>query len=131
MEASTNANVYLIEEPENHLSHTNLNKLIQKISNKSSGKQLIITTHSNFVLNKLGPENVILFRGADNMTLKDLSPGTRDYFMKLPGYNTLRLILAKKAILVEGPSDDLIVQKACIKKYKCLPIEKRMGCYNC
>jgi predicted ATP-dependent endonuclease of OLD family len=31
---------------------------------------------------------------------------------KLPGYDTLRLILCNKAILVEGPSDELIVQKA-------------------
>ena len=32
--------------------------------------------------------------------------------MKLPGHDTLRLILAKQAILVEGPSDELIVQRA-------------------
>ncbi len=34
------------------------------------------------------------------------------FFNKLPGYDTLRLILCKKAILVEGDSDELIVQKA-------------------
>lgn len=41
-----------------------------------------------------------------------LTPDTYSYFKKLPGYDTLRLILAHRVILVEGPSDDLIVQHA-------------------
>jgi predicted ATP-dependent endonuclease of OLD family len=43
--------------------------------------------------------------------------------MKLPGYDTLRLILSAKTILVEGPSDELIVQKAYKKKHGKLPLE--------
>ena len=43
--------------------------------------------------------------------------------MKLPGYNTLRLILSAKTILVEGPSDELIVQKAYKAKHGKLPLE--------
>jgi len=40
------------------------------------------------------------------------------------GFDTLRLILCRKAILVEGPSDELIVQKAYIRKKNGeLPIE--------
>lgn len=35
-----------------------------------------------------------------------------NYFKKLPGFDTLRLVLAKQVILVEGPSDELIVQRA-------------------
>ena len=35
-----------------------------------------------------------------------------DFFKKLAGYDTLRLALAKKAILVEGDSDELVVQRA-------------------
>jgi putative ATP-dependent endonuclease of OLD family len=35
-----------------------------------------------------------------------------DFFKKLAGYDTLRLALAQKAILVEGDSDELIVQRA-------------------
>ena len=44
----------LIEEPENHLSFASLNVLIERICERSVGQQLIITTHSSFVLNKLG-----------------------------------------------------------------------------
>lgn len=54
--------IILIEEPENHFSYSNMNNLIdilQENSNKESS-QIIISTHSSFVLNKLGLENLIL-----------------------------------------------------------------------
>lgn len=118
------SDVILIEEPENHLSFTTMNALIKKMAEKCKDKQIIITTHSTFVLNKLGLDNLILW-GDDRktMSLKDLKPDTQDYFKKLAGYDTLRLVLSKKSILVEGPSDELIVQKAYYIEKKKLPIE--------
>ncbi len=118
------SNLILIEEPENHLSYSKLNSLINSISKKCIEKQLIITTHSNFVLNKLGMEKVILLENQKTVSLSDLKNGTEDYFKKLPGYDTLRFILSKRPILVEGPSDELIVQKAYLQKYNKLPIEE-------
>ena len=44
--------------------------------------------------------------------MASLKKDTQHFFKKLPGYSTLRMILAKKSILVEGPSDELIFQKA-------------------
>src|SRR5690606_14824630 len=117
------AQVILIEEPENHLSHSNMQKLINQISEKCEGKQLIITTHSTYVLNKLGLDKVVLMNNGKHITLRDLNEDTYNYFKKLPGYDTLRLLLADKAILVEGPSDELIVQKAYLQKHNRLPIE--------
>lgn len=52
-----------------------------------------------------------------------LSSETYNYFLKLPGYNTLRVLLANKAILVEGPADELIMQRAYIDNYGKQPIE--------
>ena len=53
---SQEANLILLEEPENHLSHTKLNELIKNLSEGWANKQVIISTHSNFVANKL--ENI-------------------------------------------------------------------------
>lgn len=117
------AQIILIEEPENHLSFSNMAKLVDQITQKCAGKQIVVTTHSNFVLNKLGLDKVILIHNGNHMTLKDLKEDTYKYFKKLPGYDTLRLLLSDKVILVEGPSDELIVQKAYIQKYNKLPIE--------
>jgi predicted ATPase len=112
MRAAGTAHVLLIEEPENHLSFSSMAQLIDRIAALSTVQQVVIATHSSFVLNKLGVDNVILFSGQDHMKLDQLPADTQDYFMKLPGHDTLRLILAKQAILVEGPSDELIVQRA-------------------
>ncbi len=112
IESAAKAHIFLIEEPENHLSYPNLNKLLNAIREQAAGRQLVVTTHSSFVLNKLGVENVLLFDGQKSITLNALPDDTKDYFLKLPGYDTLRLILSRKAILVEGPSDELVVQKA-------------------
>lgn len=117
------SNLVLIEEPENHLSHTMLNELLNKINSTCKDKQLIITTHSNFVANKLNLKNLILLSNQTTTKFDELPEGDAEYFEKLPGYDTLRLILAKKVILVEGPSDELIVQRAYKDKYDLLPIE--------
>lgn len=106
------ATVILIEEPENHLSHTKLNKFINKIQDSHKDKQIIISTHSSFVANKLGLDNLVLLNDRKSLRLIDLDDGTKDFFQKVAGYDTLRLILCKKAILVEGDSDELVIQKA-------------------
>ena len=117
------AHVVLIEEPENHLSFASLRKLMGRIDAKCSGKQVVIATHSTYVLNKLGIENLVLLGMTEPTRLTDLSPDTVDFFKKLPGFDTLRLALAAAAILVEGPSDELIVQRAYLDAHGRLPIE--------
>jgi putative ATP-dependent endonuclease of OLD family len=117
------ANIILLEEPENHLSHSKLNQLIKDIQTEQAAKQVLISTHSSFVANKLGLENLILLHDQKTVRLNDLDPDTQNFFQKLSGYDTLRLILCKKAILVEGDSDELIVQKAFFVKNGVLPIE--------
>lgn len=117
------SNIILVEEPENHLSFSSMRMLIGKIRDKCEGKQIVIVTHSAYVLNKLGLEKVIFLDSSGHSSLAKLSPDTQDYFKKLPGYDTLRVILAKEVILVEGPSDELIVQKAYFDKHKKMPID--------
>lgn len=121
---SKEANLILLEEPENHLSFSKLNQLVSNIKDYCGNKQIIISTHSSFIANKLGLENLILLNHSKTIKLKDLSPETFNFFKKLAGYNTLRLILCKKAILCEGDSDELIIQKAYYQlKGNKLPIE--------
>lgn len=122
------SNLILFEEPENHLSFTKLNQFIKTVTEKCEGKQMIITTHSSFVANKLNLRKLILLSNKKHKAyLTDLSKETYDFFEKLSGYETLRMLLCKKAILVEGPSDELIVQRAFMdKNSKLLPIEKEI-----
>lgn len=124
---SKEANVVLIEEPENHLSHSKLNELIQSVKESCGEKQIIVTTHSSFVANKLGLDSLILLNDRKSVKMNGLSPDTKAFFEKIQGYDTLRLILCDKAILVEGDSDELVIQKAYMTANGGkLPIEDRV-----
>jgi putative ATP-dependent endonuclease of OLD family len=120
---ASSSNVILIEEPENHLSHSKLNEFVSCLENELTEKQLIISTHSSFIANKLGLSNLILINDKKSIRLDKLKPDTQEFFKKLAGYQTLRLILSNKIILVEGPSDELIVQRAYCDKFSNIPIQ--------
>lgn len=113
----------LFEEPENNLSYTNMSSLINIIESNDE-KQKFITTHNSFVANKMGLNNLLLCEEGKIEPFSAISKGDFDYFKKMPGYDTLRLVLAKRVVLVEGPTDELIFDKAFLEKYKCMPIEK-------
>lgn len=122
--------VILIEEPENHLSFSSLNQLIDKIATRCVGRQVIVTTHSSYVINKLGLEQLMLLSNQTVTRLTQLPDDTQSYFKKLSGYDTLRLVLAKKVILVEGPSDELIVQRAYLDMHGRRPIADGVDVIN-
>jgi len=102
----------MIEEPENHLTHTTLTRLLSRIETLAGDQQqLFITTHSSFVLNRLGLDSLLLIGAASPRKLSELDTETVSYFQKLPGYDTLRMVLANKIVLVEGPSDEIIFER--------------------
>ena len=118
------AGVILLEEPESHLSFSRLNELLLAITAAAKSKQFIISTHSSFVANKLGLDSLILLSNNNCIHLNDLTPDTYDFFKRIAGYDTLRFILCKKAILVEGDSDELVIQRAYMDQHSGkLPIQ--------
>lgn len=117
------AGIILLEEPENHLTYSKLNRLINDISCTNENKQIFITTHSSFVANKLGLKNLLFLSNHSIAKFNELTESTQEFFMKKPGYETLRYLLCKKVILTEGDADELVVQRAYIDKYNKLPIE--------
>ncbi len=123
--SAQHAQIVLLEEPESHLSFSKLNQLIKAIEEKYDDKQIIISTHSSFVANKLGLENLLLLENQKIIRMTELQ--SADFFRKIAGYDTLRIILCKKAILVEGDSDELVVEKAYMNQNNNrLPIEDQV-----
>ena len=114
MSRTAGASTYvLIEEPENHLSYSTLNRLLGRLQELANDEQqLFITTHSSFVLNRLGLDRLLLLHDGNTAKLGALSDSTVGYFRKLAGYDTLRLVLAARLALVEGPSDALVLERA-------------------
>lgn len=115
--------ILLFEEPENTLSFTNMSRLVSAIENNTT-KQKFISTHSSFVANKLGLTNLLLCEKGAVSSFSELPDEDISYFKKLPGYNTLRLLLGSKTVLVEGPTDELIFEKAFLTTTGVLPISR-------
>lgn len=122
-QSTKNKGIIMIEEPECHLAYGNLNKLLSFIKAKLSEFQVIITTHSSFVLNKLGLNNLLLVSRSNCITFENIDEDTTKFFEKKSGYDTLRFLLCDKSILVEGDSDELIIQRAYYDSYNKLPID--------
>lgn len=119
---STAANVVMIEEPEIHLSHMNLVRLVKFIEDRHEGQQIFLTTHISYVLNKLSFEKICLLAGGYKR-LHEVDSKTVNTLKRLPGYDTLRVVLSKRVILVEGPSDELVLKKIYLNEFDKLPEE--------
>lgn len=117
---SHDIDLVMMEEPENHLSHSNLNKLVNYIETQRGDKQLFLTTHSSYVLNKLSIDKICLLQ-TGYKRLRTLDPKVVRTLKRLPGYDTLRVALSGKVILVEGPSDELVLKKIYHRKHNRLP----------
>ena len=111
--AGENIDVVLFEEPENHLSHTHLKKLITNIESQKSG-QIFITTHNSLISTGLDLYNLIILSHEKNnspLYLKSLQKDTSNYFLKAPPAGILEFILSPRVILVEGPSEYILFDK--------------------
>lgn len=106
--------VIIIEEPESHLSHTKMYEMLQNITDNIVGQesQIFITTHNSFVANKLDLSNLIMLENYDYQLKAIRLRGDEyvyDFFKKVSHYPTLRMILSKSVILVEGPTDEMVL----------------------
>lgn len=121
---SERATFVMVEEPENHLTYTSLTTLLHRIESLAGEhQQLFITTHSSFVINRLGLDGLHLLGSGNPCKINEMDPSTVNYFQKLPGYDTLRMVLASKIVLVEGPSDEIIFERIFQDVYSRRPME--------
>ncbi|WP_165241507.1 ATP-dependent nuclease [Corynebacterium lizhenjunii] len=109
--SADSSSLVFVEEPENHLSHTRMRQLISYIERSAHDRQVFITTHSSYVLNRLGFNKVTLLSNGTPARFDGLEKDTILYFRRLSGFDTLRIILADMIVIVEGPSDEIVFNR--------------------
>ena len=109
-EKEADLDTILLEEPENHLSHINMKKIIQRIA-CSEQKQLFIATHNNLISTRLDLRKTIILNSNSQIPvlLNDLTEDTAKFFIKAPDNNILEFILSKKVLLVEGDAEYILM----------------------
>jgi predicted ATP-dependent endonuclease of OLD family len=107
-----NIDAVLIEEPENHLSHANMQLLVSQIESVKD-RQLFIATHNSLICSRLDLKKAIILSSTSNdvVKLENLDINTAKFFMKLSNHNILEFILSKKVILVEGNAEYILMGK--------------------
>ncbi|WP_282088258.1 ATP-dependent nuclease [Aquimarina algiphila] len=102
--------VLLIEEPENHLSHSGMFELLGLFDETHEG-QTIISTHSSLIASGLELNNLLIV-GEDNsvsFSLSDIDQSTAKFFSKAPDHLLLEFVLSKKVLLVEGSAEFIML----------------------
>jgi hypothetical protein len=106
-------NLCCIEEPEAHLSVNNLRlgtDYIRKSVKKSNSLfQTILTTHNPQIINKLEIVNVVALSGDKAVRLSNSGAKLQNYLRKRPNFDILKLLFADTVMLVEGPSEEMLI----------------------
>ncbi len=104
--------IILLEEPENHLSHVYMRKLVDKIVN-SEDRQIVIATHSNMLSARLDLRNGVFLHGSsvDVCVLSKVPNDTAEFFVKAPDHSLLDFVLSDKVILVEGDAEYILMER--------------------
>lgn len=107
-------NILTIEEPEAHLCNNNkklLTSFINSIISSNNQIQVFLSTHSSEIINKLQLDNVSIFTNGNAFALKSVIDDEQlDYLMKIPNIDFLKFLFSRNCILVEGPSEELLIK---------------------
>ncbi len=103
-----------VEEPEAHLCNSNIQLMISLLnifSQKNNYTQIVYSTHSSEFVNKIGINKVIVFHNGVAFNLgKELSDEERNYLSANPNTDIFKLFYSKRAILVEGITEELLIK---------------------
>ncbi|MBO5057008.1 MAG: AAA family ATPase [Lachnospiraceae bacterium] len=106
-------NFLCIEEPEAHLCVNNFNLILDFIKKsveiQNDYMQLLITSHNPKVINKLKLNNVVILKNGKAISLQDVDKQLVNYLAKRPNFDILKLLFAKKLILVEGSTEEMFI----------------------
>lgn len=110
----TALNILTIEEPEAHLCINNerlLASFIHSSIESSDKTQLFISTHSPEFLNKLELKNVTVVAEGNAFSIKSTMDDKQiDYLAKTPNLDFLKFLFSRRCILVEGPSEEMLIK---------------------
>lgn len=112
--AEKKINMFLVEEPENHLHKSMQIALSQILFTDSKYTYLFVSTHSPFVLYEMDNVNLIRIYSDRKITSASTFYKVPDNFeknRKMLNRSLAEAIFADKVLLVEGPSEQMLFEK--------------------
>lgn len=112
--AEKKINLFLIEEPENHLHKSMQIALSQILFTDDKYTYLFVTTHSPFILYEMDDVNLVRIysdRKVNGISAFYKVPDDYEKTRKMLNYCLSEAIFANKVLLVEGPSEYILFNK--------------------
>lgn len=103
-----NSNVFLLEEPENHL-HAAYQKRLLKYLRSLRSKQFFITTHSSVFLDTNMVDKIFYCMNSGEILLSDQT--SKSEIINSLGYSVTENLVADLIILLEGPTDIPVIRE--------------------
>jgi len=122
-------NIFLIEEPENHLHRSMQMAISRVLFGTESYKYLFVTTHSPLILSDMDNVNLIRVFNEGKLDTKGIFYSIPDEYKqkkKMLNRGLSEAIFAKKVLLVEGPSEYVLFTKVLSTIY---PDYEVNGCF--
>ena len=107
-------NIFLIEEPENHLHRSMQISLSHILFQNQKYQYLFLTTHSPYVLAEMDKVNLVRIYNEDKIVSKSALYTVPQNFSsqrKMLNRGLVEAIFADKVLLVEGPSENVLFGK--------------------
>lgn len=107
-------NLFLIEEPENHLHRSMQISLSHILFQNQKYQYLFLTTHSPYVLAEMDQVNLVRIYSEDKIVSKSVLYSVPKKFSsqrKMLNRGLVEAIFADKVLLVEGPSENVLFGK--------------------
>ena len=112
--------MYLFDEPDTHLHVKAQIELIKTIEAFSlAGNQVILTTHSPFILNAVKPSQIrLLVRNQGSTVLRALgdNPSDASRILRALGVENTHLFFSRKIVLVEGETEEKFLHAQYLKE---------------
>ena len=107
-------NIFLIEEPENHLHKSLQIALSNMLFNDNNFNYLFLTTHSSYILYEMDNVNLVRIYNNKNINTSSLLfrvPSNYQQYKKMLTRTLSEAIFSNKVLLVEGISELLLFEK--------------------
>lgn len=107
-------NLFLIEEPENHLHKSMQIALSQILFSDIKYNYLFVSTHSPFILYEMDSVNLVRIYSERKITSSSIFykvPSDFEKNRKMLNRSLAEAIFANKVLLVEGPSEQILFEK--------------------
>jgi len=110
-------NIILIDEPETHLHPSAIRSMRDELLKLGENNQVIVATHSNYMIDTEHPERHLLLKKEKGETLITQLDKNSDFYddeVLYPafGLNVFNELLSENIIVVEGKSDKMIISHA-------------------